>query len=98
VPVHLLFHGAPGPAFQRPLPVRLARAAMPFFLVHQPVILVIAYYVVGWNAGLATKYAVLMPAAFLVSAVLAWLLSVLPGVSMLFGVKRQPAATPTRAA
>lgn len=75
-------------AFQRPLPTPLARAAMPFFLVHQPVILVIAYYVVEWNAGLGAKYAVLMPAAFLVSAGLAWLLSVLPGVSVLVGVKR----------
>ncbi|HET6294449.1 MAG TPA: acyltransferase [Kribbella sp.] len=85
------------PAFQRPLPVPLARAAMPFFLVHQPVILLIAYYVVGWNASILTKYAVLMPTAFLLSAVLAWLLSALPGVSMLFGVKRQPGTTPARA-
>ena len=76
-------------AFQRPLPTPLARAAMPFFLVHQPIILLIAFYVVDWNAGLWSKYAVLLPAAFLVSAGLAWLLSTLPGVSVLFGVKRQ---------
>ncbi|WP_433169380.1 acyltransferase family protein [Kribbella sp. CA-247076] len=79
-------------AFQRPLPAPLARAAMPFFLVHQPLILLIAYYVVDWDAGLWTKYAVLMPAAFLTSALLAWLLSTLPGISTLFGVKRGPAA------
>jgi glucan biosynthesis protein C len=85
------------PAFQRPLPAPLARAAMPFFLVHQPIILAIAYYVVGWNAGIATKYVVLMPTAFVLSAVLAWLLSVLPGVSMLFGVKRRPASAATEA-
>jgi peptidoglycan/LPS O-acetylase OafA/YrhL len=75
-------------AFQRPLPTPVARAAMPFFLVHQPVILVIAYYVVDWNAGIGAKYAVLMPAALLASAGLAWLLSALPGVPILFGVKR----------
>jgi glucan biosynthesis protein C len=38
------------PAFQRSLPVPVARVAMPFFLVHQPVILAIAYYVVDWDA------------------------------------------------
>jgi peptidoglycan/LPS O-acetylase OafA/YrhL len=75
-------------AFARPLPPPLARAAMPFFLVHQPIILLIAYYVVEWNAGLGAKYAVLVLAAFLVSAGLAWLLSVLPGISVLVGVKR----------
>jgi peptidoglycan/LPS O-acetylase OafA/YrhL len=76
-------------AFRRPLPTSLARAAMPFFLVHQPIILVIAYYVVDWNTSIWPKYAVLLPAAFAGSAVLAWLLSTLPGVSTLFGVKRQ---------
>ncbi|MFI7065735.1 acyltransferase [Kribbella sp. NPDC050124] len=75
-------------AFRRPLPTPLARAAMPFFLVHQPIILLIAFYVVDWNAGIWSKYAVLLPAAFVASAALAWLLSALPGVSLLFGVKR----------
>ncbi len=83
-------------AFRQPLPTPLGRAAMPFFLVHQPIILLIAFYIVDWNAGLATKYAVLMPAAFLVSAGLAWLLSTLPGVSTLFGVKRQRATASAR--
>lgn len=75
-------------AFQRPLPVPLARAAMPYFIVHQPIILAIAYFVVQWDAGILTKYAVLMPAAFALSAGLALLLSALPGVSTLLGVKR----------
>lgn len=88
--VTVLAFGMRLPAFQRPLPVPVARAAMPFFLVHQPVILAIAYYVVDWNASILTKYAVLMPAAFLLSSALAWLLSTLPGVPTLFGVKRQP--------
>jgi glucan biosynthesis protein C len=83
-------------AFQRPVPVRIARAAMPYFIVQQPVILAIAYYVVGWDAGIWTKYAVLLPSAFVLSAIFAWLLSVLPGVAMLFGVKRlAPGAVPS---
>jgi glucans biosynthesis protein C len=75
-------------AFQQPVPRPIARAAMPYFIVQQPVILAIAYYVVGWDAGIWTKYAVLLPSAFAISAVLAWFLSALPGISMLFGVKR----------
>ncbi|MEV0285954.1 MULTISPECIES: acyltransferase [unclassified Kribbella] len=75
-------------AFGRPLPTPVARAAMPFFLVHQPIILLIAFYVVEWDAGIWSKYAVLLPTAFVLSATLAWLLSTVPGVSVLFGVKR----------
>jgi peptidoglycan/LPS O-acetylase OafA/YrhL len=86
--VAVLGFGMRAPAFQRPLPAPLARAAMPYFIVHQPIILAIAYYVVRWDTSIGAKYAVLLPAAFAVSAVLAWLLSTLPGISMLFGVKR----------
>ena len=64
---------------------------MPYFIVRQPIILAIAYFVVRWDANLWTKYAVLLPSAFAVSAVLAWTLSVLPGVSTLLGVKRSAA-------
>jgi glucan biosynthesis protein C len=87
--VGVLGFGMRAPAFQRPLPMPVARAAMPFFLIHQPVILLIAYYVVRWDAGIAAKYAVLMPTALLLSALLAWLLSSLPGISTALGVKRQ---------
>jgi glucan biosynthesis protein C len=86
--VAVLGFGMRAPAFQRPLPAPLARAAMPYFLVHQPIILAIAYYVVRWDTSIGAKYAVLLPAAFAASAVLAWLLSTLPGISTLFGVKR----------
>lgn len=85
------------PVLQRTLPPALARAAMPFFIVHQPVILAIAYFVVRWDAGLGAKYAVLLPTAFAASAAFAWLLSSLPVVSRLFGVKRAGAVgTPRR--
>ncbi|MGW5194426.1 acyltransferase family protein [Kribbella sp. NPDC004138] len=86
--VAVLGLGLRAPALQRPLPPTLARAAMPYFIVHQPVILAIAYFVVTWDAGIGPKYAVLLPSAFAVSALLAWLLSSVPGVSQLFGVKK----------
>lgn len=87
--VAVLAAGLRLPAFQRPMPGPVARAAMPFFLVHQPVILLIAYNVVDWNASILTKYAVLMPTALVLSIALALALSALPGVSTLFGVKRR---------
>lgn len=86
--VAVLGLGLRAPALQRPLPPTLARAAMPYFIVHQPVILALAYVVVTWDAGIGPKYAVLLPTAFALSALLAWLLSSLPVVSQLFGVKR----------
>ena len=86
--VAVLGFGLRAPGFQRPLPPTLARAAMPYFIVHQPVILAIAYFVVRWDAGIGPKYAVLLPTAFAASALLAWLLSSLPVVAQLFGVKR----------
>jgi glucans biosynthesis protein C len=61
---------------------------MPYFIVHQPIILAIAYVVVTWDAGIGLKYAVLLPTTFATSALLAWLLSSTPVVNQLFGVKR----------
>ena len=39
------------PAFQRPVPRTVVTAAMPFFIVHQPVILLVAFDVVQWVVG-----------------------------------------------
>ena len=42
-------------------------ALLPFFVVHQPVIIVIAYFVVQWDGGLVPKLLVLVLGAFAVS-------------------------------
>jgi hypothetical protein len=42
-------------------------AILPFFVVHHPVILVIAYFVVQWNIGLLPKLVVVGLGAFAVS-------------------------------
>lgn len=73
--------------FQRPLPRAVGDAAMPFFLVHQPVILAIAFVVVQWQAGIAVKLPVLLATSLVVSTVLAVVLSRLPHLSTLLGVK-----------
>lgn len=44
-------------------------AIVPFFVVHQPVIIVIAFFVVQWYACLPVKLAVIVLASFAVSLV-----------------------------
>jgi hypothetical protein len=79
-------------AFARPLPRLVAAAAMPFFLLHQPVILAVAFVAVrlGWGIP-ATWLAIALP-AFVVTAVLSCVLSQIPGVGELLGVKRRPSS------
>ncbi len=43
------------------------RALLPFFVVHQPVIIVVAYFVVQWQAGLWTKVAAVALGSFAIS-------------------------------
>lgn len=42
-------------------------AALPFFVLHQPVIIVIAYFVVQWNAGILLKLPIVVLSSFVVS-------------------------------
>ena len=60
---------------------------MPFFIVHQPVILAIAFFVVRWDAGILPKWAAIALGAFVVSALLAVGIARLPLISTMFGVK-----------
>jgi peptidoglycan/LPS O-acetylase OafA/YrhL len=75
--------------FQHPLPQPVGAAAMPFFLVHQPVILVVALVVVDWHTGIVFKLPVLFGVSLVVSVAIAVGLSRLPYVSTLVGVKRR---------
>jgi hypothetical protein len=65
---------------------------MPFYLLHQPVVIVIAYFVVQWDAGVAVKLSVIVFSSFLITLGLVELL-VRPfkPVRRLFGMK--PRAT-----
>jgi glucans biosynthesis protein C len=88
--------GMRAPALQRPVPGVVAAATMPFFIVHQPVILLVAFYVVQWDVGIAAKLAVVLIVSFFVTAALAWALSRVPTISLLFGAKRaQPVSSAT---
>jgi len=83
----LLGLGMRARSFRRPIPRSVSAVAMPFFLVHQPVILAIAFFVVRWDAGIGVKWAVVVLGSFVLSAVLATALARLPLVSTMFGVK-----------
>ena len=64
---------------------------MPFFLLHQPVILALAFYVVRWHVGIPIKLVTVLVPAFLVTAGLAWMLSRARVTRRLLGVKdRRP--------
>ncbi len=61
---------------------------MPFYLLHQPVIIVIAYFVVQWNAGITVKLLVIVIGSFFITLALVELL-IRPFKPMrrLFGMK-----------
>ncbi|MGH2659728.1 MAG: acyltransferase family protein [Actinomycetota bacterium] len=73
--------------FRKPLPGAVADSAMPFFLVHQPLILTLAFFVVGWDAGIPVKLPVLLVMSFAASALAAWALSRTAVTRRLLGVK-----------
>lgn len=68
-------------------------ASLPFFVVHQPVILAVAYFVVQWDAGILPKLLVLISISFAVSIGLTEFVIKRVGIlRVLFGMK--PAARP----
>jgi glucan biosynthesis protein C len=42
-------------------------AALPFFILHQPVIIVIAFFVVQWNTGISIKLPIVVLSSFVIS-------------------------------
>ena len=63
------------PRFREPLPGTIADSAMPFFLIHQPVILALAYFVVAWDVRIPLKFLALLVTSSTVTAGASWALS-----------------------
>jgi surface polysaccharide O-acyltransferase-like enzyme len=64
---------------------------MPFYLFHQPVIIVLAYFVVQWDTGITVKLLVVVLGSLLVSLGLVELIIKRIGVfRRLFGMKSLP--------
>jgi len=62
-------------------------AVLPFFVIHQPVIIVIAFFVVQWVAGIPAKLLVVVLSSFVVSVGLyEWVLRRIGALRLLFGM------------
>ncbi|MFB8774360.1 hypothetical protein [Streptomyces broussonetiae] len=53
-------------AGRRRVPGYLGQAALPLYVLHQPVVVALAYAVVGWSAPMAVKYAAIVAGSFAV--------------------------------
>jgi peptidoglycan/LPS O-acetylase OafA/YrhL len=69
---------------------------MPFYLFHQPVIILLAYYVVQWNAGVLPKLLVVVLGSLLVTLGLVELIiKRVPILRGLFGMKTLRSGKPS---
>lgn len=63
-------------------------ALLPFFVLHQPVVIVFAYFVVQWNMALLPKLLILLVASFAVTlALVEFVIKPVGVLRMLFGMK-----------
>ena len=61
---------------------------MPFYLLHQPVIIVLAFFVVQWQTGITLKLLVVVIGSFLVTlGLIELLIRPFKPIRMLFGMK-----------
>jgi peptidoglycan/LPS O-acetylase OafA/YrhL len=61
---------------------------MPFYLLHQPVIIVIAYFVVQWDVGITLKLLAILGGSLLVTlGLIELLIRPFKVTRMLFGMK-----------
>jgi glucans biosynthesis protein C len=70
-------------------------AILPFFVFHQPVIIILAYYAVQWQASLVMKLLVVVIGSFCVTlGIYEFLIHRITLLSQLFGMKMSPSAKP----
>ena len=70
-------------------------AVLPFYILHQTVIIIIGYYVVGWNSGVGLKYLVISISSFIsIMAIYELLVRRINILRFLFGMRwrRKPQA------
>jgi hypothetical protein len=68
---------------------------MPFYLFHQPVIIVIAYFVVQWAAGIPLKLLVVLFGSLVVTLVLVEVIKRIPVLQGVFGIKTRGRGVPS---
>ena len=73
-------------------------AVLPFFLLHQPVIMAIAFYVVQWNAGIPLKLLTVVAGSFVATlAIYELVIRRIGPLRALFGMKVRPKASAAQA-
>jgi peptidoglycan/LPS O-acetylase OafA/YrhL len=77
-------------ALQRPVPGHLGEAVLPIYIVHQPVILGIAFFVVQWPLGIVPKAAIVLSASLVLTFLLVELALRIPVIRVLLGVRARP--------
>ncbi|MCR2832872.1 acyltransferase family protein [Parerythrobacter lacustris] len=66
----------------------------PFYILHQTVIVVLAFHIVEWSAGIAVKMSVLLLSSFAITAAIcAFLIYPFNVARFMFGLKPKPART-----
>jgi peptidoglycan/LPS O-acetylase OafA/YrhL len=78
-------------SFSTPSLKYVNEAVLPFYILHQPIIVITGYFIAGWNAGVPVKFAVLTIFSFLV-IVLVYDRAVrrVQVLRFLFGMKHSP--------
>lgn len=73
-------------------------AVLPFFLLHQPVIMAIAFYVVQWDAGIPLKLLTVVAGSFVATlAIYELVIRRIGPLRALFGMKQRPKAPAAQA-
>ena len=68
---------------------RINEAVLPFYIIHQTVILVMAYYIVQWEMSLAMKFLFILISALLITVMLYHLIRLFNVTRVMFGLKRK---------
>jgi hypothetical protein len=67
---------------------RANEAVLPFYVLHQTVIVVIAFHLIGWNMSVSTKFPVLVVGSLaVILAVYAWAIRPWNIMRFLFGMR-----------
>jgi membrane-bound acyltransferase YfiQ involved in biofilm formation len=68
----------------------MSRAAFPVYVLHQSVMMVLAYFILRWNVGIAARYAAIMLSALAGSVALYEAFRRVPFLRVVLGIKERP--------
>lgn len=77
---------------QLPVPARFNEAVLPVYVVHQPVILAVSFFVVQWPIGIVPKWLIVLGASLAITLALVELGLRGPVTRVLLGARAQPAS------